>query len=104
MLFLIRKLVLSFICNLTHLQYWNTRIVDLYTIRKLQYSSSNNTGNTSIVKHTYWKLQYSSSNNTGNTSIVKHTLLETLVSGNLTPDIGRFWKILVISVLQILEY
>jgi hypothetical protein len=55
----------------------------IYTqYRKLQYSSSNNTGNTSIVKH--WKIL----ENTGYTSIA---------------DIGRFWKILVISVLQILE-
>jgi hypothetical protein len=27
----------------------------------------------------YWKLQYSSSSNTGNTSIVKHTILEAPV-------------------------
>jgi hypothetical protein len=75
------------------------------------------TGTSSIVYD--WKLQYSSSSNTGNTSIVKHTILETLVSGNLTEwaelnsnntgntsiaDTGKFWKILVISVLQILEY
>jgi hypothetical protein len=44
--------------------------------RKLQYSSSSNTGNTNIANTQYWKLQSSSSSNTGNTSIVKHTILE----------------------------
>jgi hypothetical protein len=61
---------------------YNTGIPEslIYTqYRKLQYSSSNNAGNTSIVKTRYWKLQYSSSNNTGNTSIVKHTILEAPV-------------------------
>jgi hypothetical protein len=49
----------------------------IYTqYRKLQYSSSNNTGNTSIVKHTilegpvFFIQQYCKAHNTGNTSIV----------------------------------
>ena len=37
--------------SIVYIQYWNTRIVDLCIIPKLQYSASNNTGNTSIVKH-----------------------------------------------------
>jgi hypothetical protein len=56
--------------------------------RKLQYSSSNNTGNTSIVKHTileapylqYWYFQYCEYYNTGNTSIVNITILVIPVS------------------------
>jgi hypothetical protein len=61
---------------------YNTGIPEslIYTqYRKLQYYSSNNTGNTSIVKHTilallldeeYWSFQYRVFYNTSITSIV----------------------------------
>jgi hypothetical protein len=71
--------------------------------RQPQYSSSNNTGNTSIVKHTqYWKhwyFQYCEYYNTGNTSIVNITILVIPVSrpaASNYPDIVLFhWPFFV---------
>jgi hypothetical protein len=53
----------------------------MYTILDVPVSCIYNTEKPESVIYTqYRKLQYSSSNNTGNTSIVKHTILESLVS------------------------
>ena len=63
-------------CNVTipEIQY------RIYTILDVPVSCIYNTGiSESLIYAKYRKLQYSSSNNTGNTSIVKHTILETLV-------------------------
>jgi hypothetical protein len=52
----------------------------IYTILDVPVSCIYNTGiPASLVYAQYRKLQYSSSNNTGNTSIVKHTILEAPV-------------------------
>jgi hypothetical protein len=52
----------------------------MYTILDVPVSCIYNTGKPeSVIYAQYRKLQYSSSNNTGNTSIVKHTILEAPV-------------------------
>jgi hypothetical protein len=54
--------------------------LELLSILDVPVSYIYNTGiPESLIYAQYRKLQYSSSNNTGNTSIVKHTILETLV-------------------------
>jgi hypothetical protein len=59
-------------------EYWSFQ----YCVFYVPVSCIYNTGiPESLIYAQYQKLQYSSSNNTDNTSIVKHTILE---AGNLT--------------------
>ena len=61
------------------LQYWLYQY-RTYTILDVPVSCIYNTGiPESLIYAQYRKLQYSSSNNTGNTSIAKHTILEAPV-------------------------
>jgi hypothetical protein len=76
-------------------QYCNVTIPEIqyriYTILDVPVSCIYNTGISELLIYAqYRKLQYSSSNNTGNTSIVKHMILEAPVFFILRPTASYY--------------